>query len=190
MDANVRAIIKSARFTDGVSKLASELGKPREEIERLALQSFREMAARHAPVAVAAYKGIGRLMSRRYRVEVDHQALNRLRLLDSQHAIIWLPAHRSYLDMFYLEQIAQDAGIRPAFVLGGDNLDFWPIGPILRRAGVLYIRRSTKDAPVYRFALRSYLGHIVASGQNLTWSIEGGRSRTGKLRPPQYGALR
>ena len=34
------------------------------------------------------------------------------------------------------------------------------------------------------------VGHIVATGQNLTWSIEGGRSRTGKLRPPRYGALR
>jgi glycerol-3-phosphate O-acyltransferase len=92
--------------------------------------------------------------------------------------------------MFYLEQVAQEAGIRPAFVLGGDNLDFWPLGPILRRAGVLYIRRATKDDPVYRFALRSYLGHLVATGQNLSWSIEGGRSRTGKLRPPRYGALR
>jgi glycerol-3-phosphate O-acyltransferase len=89
-----------------------------------------------------------------------------------------------------LEQAAQEVGISPAYVLGGDNLDFWPIGPILRRAGVLYIRRSTKDAPVYRFALRSYLAHLVEEGQNLTWSIEGGRTRTGKLRPPRYGALR
>jgi glycerol-3-phosphate O-acyltransferase len=148
------------------------------------------MIARHDPVAVAAYKGMGSLFSRRYRVDVDHEGLNRMRELDAEHAIVWLPSHRSYLDMFYLEQVAQDAGIRPAFVLGGDNLDFWPIGPILRRAGVLYIRRSTHDDPVYRFALRTYLGYLVSTGQNLTWSIEGGRSRTGKLRPPRYGALR
>jgi glycerol-3-phosphate O-acyltransferase len=31
---------------------------------------------------------------------------------------------------------------------------------------------------------------MVASGRNLVWSIEGGRSRTGKLRPPRYGLLR
>jgi len=190
MNPIVQDILDGERFSDGLSALAADLGKPRDEVERLAVKSFDEMIARHDPAAVAAYKGIGALFSRRYRVDVDHGALNRLRELDQEHALLWLPSHRSYLDMFYLEQVAQDGGIRPAFVLGGDNLDFWPIGPILRRAGVLYIRRNTHDDPVYRFALRSYLGHIVATGQNLTWSIEGGRSRTGKLRPPRYGALR
>ena len=190
MNTIVQDIIQTERFRDGVSDLATELGRPRDEVEREAVRAFGEMIARHDPTAVAAYKGIGALFSRRYRVDVDHEALNRLRELDREHALLWLPSHRSYLDMFYLEQVAQDAGIRPAFVLGGDNLDFWPIGPILRRAGVLYIRRDTHDAPIYRFALRTYLGYIVATGQNLTWSIEGGRSRTGKLRPPRYGALR
>lgn len=190
MDPIIKEIITTERFKDGLSGLAAELGKPREEVENQAISSFGEMIARHNAAAVAAYKGIGALLSRRYRIDVDHRSLNRLRELDREHALLWLPSHRSYLDMFYLEQVVQDAGIRPAFVLGGDNLDFWPIGPILRRAGVLYIRRDTQDAPVYRFALRSYLAHIVSSGQNLTWSIEGGRSRTGKLRPPRYGALR
>lgn len=190
MDPIIEEIVATERFRDGLSALAAELGQPREGVERQAIRSFGEMIARHDAVAVAAYKGIGALLSRRYRIDVDHRSLNRLRDLDREHALLWLPSHRSYLDMFYLEQVVQDAGIRPAFVLGGDNLDFWPIGPILRRAGVLYIRRSTQDAPVYRFALRTYLGHIVSTGQNLTWSIEGGRSRTGKLRPPRYGALR
>ena len=190
MNTIVQDILRTERFRDGVSDLATELGRPRDEVEREAVRAFGEMIARHDPTAVAAYKGIGALFSRRYRVDVDHEALNRLRELDREHALLWLPSHRSYLDMFYLEQVAQDAGIRPAFVLGGDNLDFWPIGPILRRAGVLYIRRDTHDAPIYRFALRTYLGYIVATGQNLTWSIEGGRSRMGKLRPPRYGALR
>mgnify|MGYP001812529677 FL=1 len=190
MNTIVQDILQTERFRDGVSDLATELGRPRDEVEREAVRAFDEMIARHDPTAVAAYKGIGALFSRRYRVDVDHEALNRLRELDREHALLWLPSHRSYLDMFYLEQVAQDAGIRPAFVLGGDNLDFWPIGPILRRAGVLYIRRDTHDAPIYRFALRTYLGYIVATGQNLTWSIEGGRSRMGKLRPPRYGALR
>ena len=99
----------------------------RDEVERSAVRSFGEMIARHDPAAVAAYKGIGTLFSRRYRVDVDNDALNRLRELDAEHAILWLPSHRSYLDMFYLEQVAQQAGIQPAFVLGGDNLDFWPI---------------------------------------------------------------
>ena len=43
---------------------------------------------------------------------------------------------------------------------------------------------------MYRLALRALVGQMVASGRNLVWSIEGGRTRTGKLRPPRYGLLR
>ncbi|MDH4283420.1 MAG: 1-acyl-sn-glycerol-3-phosphate acyltransferase, partial [Myxococcales bacterium] len=190
MEATVREILQTERAQTGLSRLSEELHQPRHEVEQLAVRAFGEMIARHDAAATAVYKGIGAVLSRRYRIDVDRDSLARLRDLDRKHAIVWLPSHRSYLDMFYLEQVAQEAGIAPAYVLGGDNLDFWPIGPILRRAGVLYIRRDTHDNPVYRFALRSYLGHIVESGQNLSWSIEGGRSRTGKMRPPRYGALR
>lgn len=190
MDATVREILKTERAQEGLAKLSDELHQSREDVEQLAMQAFGEMIARHDAAATTVYRGIGALLSRRYRIDVDRESLDRLRDLDRKHAIVWLPSHRSYLDMFYLEQVAQEAGISPAYVLGGDNLDFWPIGPILRRAGVLYIRRDTHDQPVYRFALRSYLAHIVESGQNLSWSIEGGRSRTGKMRPPRYGALR
>ena len=190
MDAIVEEISRGERFRDGVAKLSKELNEPEQEVQKRAERAFIEMIARHDVAATAAYRALGAVLSRRYRIDVDYGVLRRLRELDEEHAIIWLPSHRSYLDMFYLEQVAHEAGIRPAFVLGGDNLDFWPIGPILRRAGVLYIRRATHDDPVYRFALRSYLGHLVATGQNLSWSIEGGRSRTGKLRPPRYGALR
>ncbi len=186
----VSRIVGRDRFREGVAHLSEELRKPADHIERLAVDAFGEMIARHDAAATAAYKGIGALFSRRYRIDVDRQALMRLAELDREHSIIWLPSHRSYLDMFHLEQAVQEVGIAPAYVLGGDNLDFWPIGPILRRAGVLYIRRSTKDDPIYRFALRSYLAHLVEEGENLTWSIEGGRTRTGKLRPPRYGALR
>jgi len=190
MDATVQEILRTERVHDGIGKLSDELHEPRSKVEQLATRAFGEMIARHDAVATTAYRGLGAVLSRRYRIDVDRGSLARLRELDREHSILWLPSHRSYLDMFYLEQVAQEVGIRPAYVLGGDNLDFWPIGPILRRAGVLYIRRDTQDNPVYRFALRSYLGYLVESGQNLSWSIEGGRSRTGKLRPPRYGALR
>ena len=54
----------------------------------------------------------------------------------------------------------------------------------------IFSRRATSDIPVYRLALRSYMGELVANKANLGWSIEGGRTRTGKLRPPRYGLLR
>ena len=74
-------------------------------------------------------------------------------------------------------------------VLGGINVSFWPMGPVLRRSGVVFIRRSIKDDAVYKLALRAYLGYLVERRYNLEWYLEGGRSRTGKLRPPRLGVL-
>ena len=75
-------------------------------------------------------------------------------------------------------------------VLGGDNLAFWPLGTLGRRAGIVFIRRSFGDDAIYKFAVREYLGHLLDKRFNLEWYIEGGRTRTGKLRPPKYGLLR
>ena len=68
-------------------------------------------------------------------------------------------------------------------------MSFWPIGPLGKRAGLIFIRRSFGDDQVYKLAVREYFGHLVAKRFNLEWYIEGGRSRTGKLRPPRYGLL-
>jgi glycerol-3-phosphate O-acyltransferase len=74
-------------------------------------------------------------------------------------------------------------------VMGGINVDFWPIGPLTRRSGYVFIRRSIADDAVYRWVLREYMGYLLSKRFNLEWYIEGGRSRTGKLRPPRYGLL-
>ena len=186
----VEDLMQTERFRDRFEALCEELDAPRSAIEQGTVEALEHMIARHEPLAMAAWKRLGGLMSRRCRIEVDDRTLAGLREIDREHSIAWLPSHRSYIDTFLLEEVVQGAGIQPAYVLGGDNIDFWPIGSLMRRAGTLFIRRSTHGDPVYRFALRSYIAHLVEQGHNLTWSIEGGRTRTGKMRPPRYGALR
>jgi glycerol-3-phosphate O-acyltransferase len=66
---------------------------------------------------------------------------------------------------------------------------FGPMGAIMRRAGVIFIRRSTADDPLYKYVLREYVGYVLEKRFNLSWSIEGTRSRTGKMLPPRLGLL-
>ncbi|HYF26192.1 MAG TPA: hypothetical protein VD931_10680, partial [Baekduia sp.] len=49
--------------------------------------------------------------------------------------------------------------------------------------------RDFGDDKVYRLAVKEFFGHLVARRFNLEWYIEGGRTRTGKLRPPRFGLL-
>ena len=57
-------------------------------------------------------------------------------------------------------------------------------------AGYVFIRRSFGDDQVYKLGAARVL-RLPASRKrfNLEWYIEGGRTRTGKLRPPRYGLL-
>jgi glycerol-3-phosphate O-acyltransferase len=103
---------------------------------------------------------------------------------------VLLPSHRSYLDPFIGSEIFHRHGIGMPFEVGGANLDFFPFGTLAKRTGMIFIPRRMADAPVYRVALRGYIGHLARQAANLTWSIEGGRTRTGKLRPPVYGILK
>lgn len=62
------------------------------------------------------------------------------------------------------------------------------MGPLMRRSGVIFLRRKLDD-PVYKYVLRQFVGYIVEKRFNLSWSIEGTRSRTGKMLPPKLGLL-
>ncbi len=190
MDATTRELLDKPWFRDGLSELQQELSLPLDEIRERAIECLQEMWTTHHPVAASAWRHFGDLLTQRYKLVVDDARLREITALDGEHPLIFLFSHRSYLDIWLLREALRRGGIDRALGLAGSNLNFFPMGPVLRRTGALFIRRSTKDDSVYRFVLRAYLAHILESRGNLGWSIEGGRTRTGKLRPPRYGALR
>ena len=132
---------------------------------------------------------MGPLHRRAWTVDADTESLDALRELNRTTALVFLPSHRSYSDPLVLADVLDSADFPRNHVLGGNNMSFWPIGPLGKRAGLIFIRRSFGDDQVYKLAVREYFGHLVAKRFNLEWYIEGGRSRTGKLRAPRYGLL-
>ena len=179
----------SARFHERLAALATELGRPQAEVAAQASAYLSEMVASHSRLAIDAWEQFGRWLSRAYEVEVEPGSVERLRQLSERLPLAFLPSHRSYLDPLVLRSALHRQGFAPNHVLGGLNVAFWPIGPVARRSGVVFIRRSVRDDPVYRLVLREYIGYLVRKRFNLEWYIEGGRTRTGKLRPPRYGLL-
>jgi glycerol-3-phosphate O-acyltransferase len=186
----VAAVRSDPAFLAGIDELATELDRTPADVLAEASEGLREMAARHDPWVGDAWARLGRWMLRGYDVVPDQEGLDRLRELDREHSLIFLISHRSYLDEWAFPAALDAAGISPCFGLAGANLDFFPLGTVARRTGIVHVRRATTGTPVYRLALRRFVGRLVGDGSNLIWSIEGGRSRTGKLRPPRYGLLR
>ena len=184
-------IAESAEFRSRLAALADKIERPVDEVMREVVDGLHELAAVQSRLAVDVFRTVmGPLHKHAWNVDVDTRGLEQLRELGRNSALVFLPSHRSYADPLVLAQ-ALDAHEFPRnHVVGGGNLSFWPIGPLGKRAGLVFIRRSFGDDPVYKFAVREYFGYLVAKRFNLEWYIEGGRSRTGKLRPPRYGLLR
>jgi glycerol-3-phosphate O-acyltransferase len=74
-------------------------------------------------------------------------------------------------------------------VAAGKNLSFWPIGPLFRRGGAFFIRRSFRGAVLYSRVFAEYLHKLLEEGFNIEFFIEGTRSRTGKMILPKLGFL-
>jgi glycerol-3-phosphate O-acyltransferase len=186
----VEAIQDSPQFRREVSALARKLAVAESEVTELARASLEGLVASMSPLAVDVLSGALRpLHARAWAVEADTAGLERLRELNRSHALVFLPSHRSYADSLLLADVLAASDFPRNHVLGGDNLSFWPIGPLAKRAGVVFIRRSFGGDEIYKLALREYLGYLLNKRFNLEWYMEGGRSRTGKLRPPRYGLL-
>jgi len=182
-------LVSSQRFRDRIAAIARRLGRPEDEVLAQATAHLDEMVAGHSRLAIDAWGQFGRWLSRAYQVEVDPDAVRRLSQLSAEQSLVFLPSHRSYLDPMVLRSALHSAGFAPNHVLGGLNVSFWPIGPVARRSGVVFIRRSMRGEEVYKLVLREYIGYLLRKRFNLEWYIEGGRTRTGKLRPPRYGLL-
>ncbi|HEX4059869.1 MAG TPA: glycerol-3-phosphate 1-O-acyltransferase [Streptosporangiaceae bacterium] len=186
----VEAIQDSPQFRGEVTALAAKLKMAEAEAMDLAETGLEGLVASMSPLAVDVLSGALRpLHARAWEVQADTAGLERLRELNRSHALVFLPSHRSYADSLLLADVLADNDFPRNHVLGGDNLSFWPIGPLAKRAGVVFIRRSFGGDEIYKLALREYLGYLLAKRFNLEWYMEGGRSRTGKLRPPRYGLL-
>ncbi|MEC3955269.1 glycerol-3-phosphate 1-O-acyltransferase [Nocardia sp. CDC153] len=186
----VEEILDSPEFLRRLDAIAEESGAPAREVYRRAEKGLRELVAAQSRLVSDLFTQAMRpVHASTWKVDSDESGLDRLRALNRRYPLVFLPSHRSYVDAFVLGDILARNDFPPNHVVGGANLKFWPIGPIARRTGTVFIRRSFGDDEVYKAVVEEYFAYLLAKRFNLEWYFEGGRTRTGKLRPPRYGLL-
>ncbi|EKO3479111.1 glycerol-3-phosphate 1-O-acyltransferase PlsB [Vibrio fluvialis] len=111
------------------------------------------------------------------------------RLAQDGHEIVYVPCHRSHMDYLLLSYVLYHEGMVPPHIAAGINLNFFPAGPIFRRGGAFFIRRSFKGNKLYSTIFREYLAELFAKGYAVEYFSEGGRSRTGRLLQAKTGML-
>jgi glycerol-3-phosphate O-acyltransferase len=177
-------ILASTRFRAGLEEIP---GATVEEAARM----LDELATGWSRVSVDLVGVLGRALSRGFDPDIDYDEYQvaAMRTGLEAHPAVLLFSHRSYIDGAVVPVAMQENRLPPVHVFAGINLSFGVMGPLLRRAGTIFIRRNIGDNPLYKYVLREYVGYIVEKRFNLSWSIEGTRSRTGKMLPPKLGLL-
>lgn len=185
-------ILGRPAFRGGVARLARELGRAEPEIAREASGYLKEIAATHSRFVIDLAAHLIRLLyTQGYgeRLHYDREQLREIYTLAQRYPVVFLPSHKSNLDHLVLQYALYENGHPPNHTAGGINMNFLPVGPIVRRSGVFFIRRTFKDNAVYKFVLRRYIDYLVEKRFPLEWYVEGGRSRSGKMLPPRFGLL-
>jgi glycerol-3-phosphate O-acyltransferase len=105
------------------------------------------------------------------------------------NGIVYLPCHRSHVDYLLLSFIIFQRGLTPPHIAAGANLNMPLIGPVLRRGGAFFLRRSFKGDPLYAAIFHEYLHLMLSRGFSVEYFLEGGRSRSGRMLAPRTGIL-
>ncbi|HLM74884.1 MAG TPA: 1-acyl-sn-glycerol-3-phosphate acyltransferase, partial [Polyangiaceae bacterium] len=122
-------------------------------------------------------------------IDVDEEGIDRLREATKRGSVVLLPSHKSHVDYVLMSFVLRKHGLQLPVVAAGDNLAFFPVGPLFRRAGAFFIRRSFKGDRLYPAVVDAYMRRLLRDGYMIEFFLEGGRSRTGKLLPPKLGLL-
>ncbi len=177
-------LMASTRFMEGLEKIPDANPAKAEEM-------LNELATGWSRFSVDLIPNLGRaIFSRGFdpRIDYDSMEIESMRRGLEDHPAVLLWSHRSYLDGVIVPVAMQENKLPPAHTFAGINLSFGFMGPLMRRSGVIFLRRKLDD-PLYKYVLRQFVGYIVEKRFNLSWSIEGTRSRTGKMLPPKLGLL-
>src|SRR6185312_10443138 len=90
--------------------------------------------------------------------------------------VVYVPCHRSHTDYLLLSYQLHISGVVVPHIAAGVNLDLPVIGPILRRGGAFFLRRSFKGNALYSVIFNEYLAQLIDRGVPIEYFIEGGRS--------------
>jgi glycerol-3-phosphate O-acyltransferase len=182
-------LLQSKSIIKAVQEDARKRNVTVERAEAKAIRYINEIAAEQNHSVVRLFDVLLTWLWNRIFNGIEIKNVQRIRDIDQTHEIIYLPSHRSHMDYLLLGYSLYRSGFPPPHTAAGINLNFWPIGPLLRRCGAFFIRRSFKSNRLYGAIFNEYVHYLLVKGYPIKFYPEGGRSRTGKLLAPKTGML-
>jgi glycerol-3-phosphate O-acyltransferase len=183
-------VLRSRRFQSALAKLYPDLIARRKAVKEADEMLRKMQALPDGTTAGALDVVLDKVFQRIYRgIDVDQEGLLRVQEVAKSATLVLLPSHKSHIDYLVVSYVFYKANIPLPVIVAGDNLSFFPMGAVFRRAGAFFIRRSFGGDRLYAAVVDAYVRRLFKDGHSLELFLEGARSRTGKLLAPKFGLL-
>jgi glycerol-3-phosphate O-acyltransferase len=185
------SILTNVRLQEYMVGYAESRKIPIHEVRRKADGYIEEIAANYKPAFIKIAAVIVGWITRNMfdGVAVNYRVLNQVKQKARRGPLLLIPCHKSHIDYLILDYVLYNNNMQVPHIAAGNNLSFWPMGPIFRSGGAFFLRRSFGGAVLYSKVFAEYVHKLLQEGYNIEQFIEGGRSRTGKLLMPKLGLL-
>ena len=183
-------IIEAEQVENQINSLSTQTGASRQQLQAEARKCFDEISASISPVSVSILYYALRKIMRTVFSKIQVNGIEQLRQSIKDHPTIVVPSHRSHFDYLLIGWIFLHADLPLPYVAAGSNLNFFPVGKILKSAGAFFIRRKSRGDLIYKTVLSVYLNYLIKAGHVIAFYIEGGRSRSGSMLVPKLGILK
>lgn len=185
----LNSLLTTPQVRDQIERIARTEDIPHSAARTRAFEYADEIAADYSNITIGFLLRVLSWLWNRIYDGIDVRHLQRLRATAHDSSVIYLPSHRSHMDYLLVSYLLYLEGFALPQIAAGINLNFWPVGGILRRAGAFYLRRSFGGDKLYTAVFRAYVDLLIDRGQPMKFYPEGGRSRTGRLLTPKTGML-
>jgi glycerol-3-phosphate O-acyltransferase len=185
----VGGLVRTQAVKEAIRETARKDDIPPEKVRAKAYKYADEIAASMSIVTIRFLEVVlSWLWNRIY----NGIAINNIRVAKEEaqdNAVVYVPCHRSHVDYLLLSYVLYKNGLMPPHIAAGINLNMPIVGPILRRGGAFFMRRSFRDNPLYATVFNEYMHVMFSRGYSVEYFVEGGRSRTGRMLQPRPGML-
>ncbi|NWO07799.1 MAG: glycerol-3-phosphate 1-O-acyltransferase PlsB [Alteromonadaceae bacterium] len=185
----VEGLVRTQAVRDAIRTTAEEQNLPPEKVRIKAYKYADEIAASMSVVTIRVMERLLSWLWNRLYKGIDVHNIEVAREAARDSAVVYVPCHRSHIDYLLLSYVLYENGLMPPHIAAGINLNMPIVGPILRRGGAFFMRRSFRDNPLYATVFNEYMHQMFTRGYSVEYFVEGGRSRTGRMLKPRPGML-
>ncbi|MFT5885545.1 MAG: putative phosphoserine phosphatase/1-acylglycerol-3-phosphate O-acyltransferase [Arcticibacterium sp.] len=191
--SQIKEILNEPVFQKKLSRISVQEGLSHVQANINAETYLDELFTEHnTSVGIGFIETFQFLLSQGYdkSIDVDAEEIKQLAKVMRKHPVAFVLTHKSYIDLMVLSLVLARHGLPIPYLFAGINLDLFALGKVLRKNGIIFIRRSFKDNLIYKATLRHFITTLLNKQAHFMWALEGTRSRTGKLVWPQMGILK